>query len=142
MEWTLRNNFYNVHYNNIAATNEVKGSGPHQTLLKHNYPMLYTSEGIIVIYKEFDEWKRSLKRSGMDLLIDKEAHQNYIDRAKQFDSSKVLIVEHEWCVHNYYKLLKKISIKFGLQIKPDWQQPLKRMSDDGGQTLTNEDFKF
>jgi len=140
MEWTLRNNFYNVDYHNIDAINEVKGSGPHLTLKKHNYPILDTSEGIIVIYKEFDEWRKSLKRGGMNLLIDREAHQNYIDRAKEFDSSKVLIVEHEWCLNHYYKLLERISIKFGLELKHDWEQPLKRMSTDGGVTLTNEDY--
>jgi hypothetical protein len=93
IEWTLRNNFYNVDYNNIAATNEVKGSGPHETLLKHNYPTLDNSDGVIVIYKEFDEWKRSLKRAGMYLLIDEEAHLDYINRGHALDKDKVIVTD-------------------------------------------------
>lgn len=141
IEWTLRNNFVDVYYNITPEhINDVEGSAPYWTDAKHCYPNLNHSEYAIVIYKEYDEWLKSIKRMGWVLNVSKETHQKYIETALKLDADKVIVVEHKWAVDNYYNLLDNISNKFGVKLVDNPIQPIKKVDMDAGISLTNVDY--
>ena len=144
IEWTLRHNFIGLEDYSVMheCQNDVDGSSPYWIDFKHTTPKLTHSDYAIVIYKEYDVWLESIKKMGWITKVTPESHQKYIDDAKALDSTKVLVVEHTWCTHNYHKLLDRISIKFGVELREDWHQPTKRVDMLCGAGLTNEDFKF
>lgn len=138
MEWVLKNNFVDLDYilmNEII--NDVEGSVPYWTELKHGYPNLNNSEYAIVIYKEYDEWLKSLKKQGWVFNVSKETHQKYINRGFEL-GDKALVVEHKWCLENYDELLSTISSKFGVKLVENPIHIKKRIDMAG--FVTNEDY--
>jgi hypothetical protein len=139
VEWTLRNNFVGIDYNVIDVINNVPGSFPHTTLLKHNYPTLQYSHYGILIYKPFFEWQHSLKKNGWSFGITQYGYQKYIEAGKSL-GNKFLVVEWDWCVKNYNTFLLKIKNRFNVILIDNPIFPTKRLMCDSGITLSEEDF--
>lgn len=143
LEWTLRNNFVDADYNITPEfINDVEGSAPYWTDLKHCYPTLKHSDYALVIFKEYDEWLESIKRKGWVLNVSQKTHQKYIDKGIKLGEDKVIVVEHKWAVKNYFQMLSEISDKFGVKLVDNPTQPTKRVDMTAGLHLMDEDFKM
>jgi len=138
VEWSLRNNFIGLDYKVIPSVNNVDGSYPKDTLLKHNYPTLKYSNYAILIYKPFDEWQKSLKKHGWSFGVTQYGYQKYIDSAKALGDN-CYIIDWKWCCNNYLEFLSNIKDKFGVKLIDNPTQPMHRMNGDSGLT-TNEDY--
>lgn len=133
IEWTLKNNFTELEVEERNFTyNDVFPFIPKIIHTKHNHPTLSGLDGCIVIYKPFIQWIESLERfkSKMVLPYTLQSWESYLEKSKQLDKDKTMIVEHEWCVKNYDTLLFNISSKFGVKIKEGWEKPLFRFDDN------------
>ena len=137
IEWTLRNNFGMDVSPMHEIQNDVEGSFPYWTDFKHGYPTLSHSQFAVVIWKDYDEWKESIKRQGWVYQVSKETHQKYIDKGIELGEN-CIVVNHRWAVENYNELLNTISSKFGVKLVDNPIQPNKRIDMIG--QLTNEDY--
>lgn len=143
IEWTLRNNFNGLNFKSEKSIRNVEGDihfGKTQNL-KHCYPFREEEYFNIIIKKKFEKWKNSdkFKTSNYNL----EIYNYYYNTPyrEKWEKSEFIVVEHEWCVKNYFSLLTLISDKTNSQIKENWTQPKYRMNWDNGLSMNEEIFR-
>lgn len=126
MEWTLKSNFIDLDVPEVDfMLNDVPPHIPKIIHKKHTFPKLDALDGCVVIYKEYEEWVKSLERfkKRMWFPYTFQSWKDYLEKARELPTDKSLIVEYNWCVNNYELLLSNISSHFGVKIKEDWKLP-------------------
>jgi hypothetical protein len=146
LEWTLRNNFVGLEYDSsLSAIGNVKGDERFgiQQSLKHTLPNLDNGKALI-IYRDYDEWNYSVKKKFPNCIYSVEDWTYYYETPfrEKWNQDDYIIVNHRWCVENYYTLLIAIGGRFKVDYKEDWKQPTGRMHYDGGKTMLNIDYNI
>tara|TARA_Y100000592_G_scaffold100659_1_gene181816 strand:+ start:15326 stop:15787 length:462 start_codon:yes stop_codon:yes gene_type:complete len=148
VEWSLVNNFKNTGY--INRYKECDSGIPRKgqkISLKHSMPNLDNSDYCVVIYKDYSEWSISVrnrqsahgaKHRGND--IEKRTWRRYMERAKELDPEKTLIVKHIDCVKDYEGFLRQIEEKFGYKLNKDFRQPKYRLGGGGAETVEGSEI--
>lgn len=144
IEWTLKNNFEGLEYDGRAEWySTVPGDeqyGGTQSL-KHTWPSLVFSDYAIVVRREYESWRRSVRNKFFYCKFTKDTYNYYYDIARNLDSDKTIFVEFEWVVENYEEFLFMIENKFGFKVKKDWYQPTRRLATDGGESMERIHWK-
>jgi len=144
LEWSLKNNFVDLEYDGTTSSiGNVKGDerwGIPQSL-KHTLPNLDNGKALI-IQRDYEEWNQSVKSKFPSCHYTLKDYTYYYNTPfrENWHQDDYILVNHRWCVKNYYTLLIGISGRFGCKISEDWQQPLKRLHVDGGKTLLSTDY--
>lgn len=141
LEWTLRNNFLGLNYQDINVRYSYRVEGfPAVGAVKHEFPSLSYSDFAIVIYRDADEWLASLKRfdftSGSQFR--REMLDEYLAVARKLPEERVLIYNHNYVVNHYFDVLEEIAGKFSVELVDDPKQPRNRIATDFGKSLTAE----
>lgn len=143
LEWTIMNNFEGLIYEpGKKEVRNVKGDvwfGKRQNL-KHCYPILDNIDLALIIKRPFDEWINSDKIKNS--LYNREIYDYYYDTPfrENWSDDKFIILDHHWCVRNYYSMLELISNKSGASIRKDWNQPEFRFNT--GRKMLNTKYKY
>jgi len=122
VEWSLKNNFVDLEYNNYYSKPEIKSIPRTKVAIKHNFPSLDNSEFSIVIYKEWESFSLSYSRWAKKE-IEKSIYDLYLKKAHELDKDKTIIFEHSWLCLNYRSGMEMISEKFGIKLKEKINQP-------------------
>ena len=146
LEWSLRNNFVDLEYDgSLHSIGNVKGDmrfGIQQSL-KHTLPNLENGKALI-IQRDYEEWNNSVRKNFSACTYTLKDYNYYYQTPlrENWHQDDYILVNHKWAIQNYYTLLIAIQGRFGVRIKEDWKQPMKRLHWDGGKTLTNIDFNL
>ena len=126
LEFSVVKNFPEVGYFNAYPN----GS---RVAMKHYRPNIDQAEqGIIYIYKDYENWVSSVKREYPGESLDK--WKEFLDLVKSFDESKCLILNHGWCVDNFEEMLRLIADKFNLTMPEEPIKPTKRLNKGGAKS--------
>jgi hypothetical protein len=143
IEYTIQNNFEGIEYHKLFDKPNVVGDNMNKKQrqsVKHLYPTLSYSDYVIIIYKDYVDWVKSIKKVGWDLDISYDEYLRYLFIGYSLPEERRIIINHRWAVENYEQMLNDISDKFGLDIKKDWVQPEKRFLFNAGRKWSDEDY--
>lgn len=149
LHWSLHNNFinikkidYSISEPNIIGNIEGMAKFGKPQSIKHLYPTLEYSDDIIGIYKDYDDWLESVKKSGHLLNIEKApyVYNNWLEEFKNINEDNKLLIHYNEFVENYEKTMILISNKFNLEVKDEIIFPEYYMNK-GGQ-MTNVKFRY
>lgn len=144
VEWSLRNNFVGLDYVNIDVKSNLVGFKHFGRLqaLKHNYPSLDYSDFVVVVWRDVDEWLKSVKsfRHTRGSKFSRGTLEEYLGEAKKISEDKRLIYNHRFLVNHYFDCLEEISLKFGVELVDNPVFPSKRLLTDGGVSMGSEEF--
>tara|TARA_Y100001972_G_C7645185_1_gene324196 strand:+ start:397 stop:870 length:474 start_codon:yes stop_codon:yes gene_type:complete len=137
IEWSLKNNFKNIFYNNLYMDYKNK-----QISVKHYFPSFIYSDYVIIIYKEYNPWLISMKKDGKHPSEWPE-YEQFLKVANSLPKDKTIIIEHTWAVENYFQLLDLISEKFNFELIDNPTQPKYRLNKLGAKaSQTNLIFQI
>jgi len=145
VEWTVMNNFNGLGLSiEKKAIRNVEGDvhyGKTQNL-KHCYPINDSDFFNIIIQRDFDEWINSNHVQSSNYT--KETYNYYYDTPirEKWDTKDYILVNHRWCVLNYYDFLKLISQKTNCDIKEHWEQPKYKMAISNGKKMTKTPYEY
>lgn len=145
MEWTLKYNFENIDYKNIYIDGNIPGyiRYKERQIVKHTWPTLDYSDFCIIIYKNFNDWKKSMIKYKKEDFIDIKIYNEFIEKSKKLNKNKTLIFEHKYVVNNYIKTIDKISEKFNIKKNKNIIIPEYRVNSYGANVeMTKIKFKL
>jgi len=147
LHWTLNNNFildekidYSLSNDNVKGN--IKGMARYNQpqSIKHLYPTFEYSNYIIGIYKNFDNWFNSAKKSKhlVDINMAKDIHKSWLDKFDSLPNQKKILLNYEEFVNKYETKIMEISNKFNLKINNPIIFPKYEMNKGG--EMTNKKF--
>jgi hypothetical protein len=135
IEWSIINNFIGVKYNPMNLPIDIPElrvcKNRTITAAKHTLPNLKAAPFALAIYKDYEEWIKSLEKNRMITGEEQIAYQKFMDAANSLDPTKCLILNHKWCVENYEECLKKISEFFKIELKKEIEIPRNHFGMNG-----------
>lgn len=143
IEWSLVNNFSNVNYKNVRKSCNVPGSDYGSNIaLKHSFPSLKHSKFAIVIFKEYEEWTKSILRAyDQSKILSRKDYNTYLKKAKDLDQDRTIIIEHRDALENYVSLLNNIQDKFNITLNSNIKFPTKRLNRSGAKaSMTSKHY--
>lgn len=154
LEFLVRNNL-DIEYEN-KLVNKENTYLPNYRLsdkvsIKHSNPNLFNNDKVIIIIKEFPNFKNSFKKwhgKTTPKLTDNEIKEMYEislnDYLKYYDNNKknMIIIFFEDLLNNETIIIKKIGEKFNIKTNEKIIKTNKKMEANAGKTVLKTKFKF
>lgn len=145
IEWTIKNNYIGIKHEQTNAPIDIHELSVCKnrtiTSAKHTLPNLKIAPYALAIYKDFEEWVKSLQKVRMITGEEEIAYQKFMDAARSLDPDKCFILNHKWCVQNYEECLEKMAKFFNIELKKDIIIPKNRFGMNG-EMFENSPFEL
>lgn len=118
MEWSITQYIDDILYVNKYKNSDIPWLCEYRrhAALKHSFPSLEFSDFCIIIYKDFDKWRRSYRKRCNKKITEKQ-YAEYFERIKKLPADKVFLVNHKDIVCNFEETMVMIAEKFDLKLK-------------------------
>jgi hypothetical protein len=110
--------------------------------LKHTLPNFNYSKFIIIVYKPYEEWVKSVTRKYGDKSSIYKIWESFSNESlKIYNPKNTIITDWYTAATNYESLIYHISEKFNLPIlNPNTSPPLNKLGTDSGKEFLNQKF--
>jgi len=149
MEWSLINNFKDLDYKIIPYyesefLGNIEGMAQFNRpqSIKHLLPVMDYSDYVIGIYKDFDSWLVSVKKSGhiKNHNLSEKIHNEWLNKFNELPKKKSILINHSEMVKNYEETLLSISNKFKINLNDNIIYPENKMNKKAQQTNIKYEF--
>lgn len=143
IESIVLNNFDNNYNTVIVKQNIDKKHLKYgcKVSLKHTLPTFKYSEFIILVYKPYEEWKKSMekiyKKQSFYIVWEK-----FHEKINDIYNDKVIVVDWYEAATNQKEFINHISEKFKLDVDQIIFPPKKKMDRSKGDRVTNKNFNI
>jgi len=133
IEWSLINNFKDIKYSNLYDDSNIPNyiRFNEKQVVKHHFPTLEYSDYAFIVYKKYKDWLGSMIKYRKRKFVKKEIHDEYLKRARELPSDKIIIHEYTYIMNHYKKVLEEMADKFNLILVDDIKMPNNRLTSGG-----------